>query len=291
MNRLFALTIILLASVSCGHAQSSNQSAEDLARYNVSWNIPTVSAKSFDYKYCRFGMIDPFIIGKPKQREELPPIPGLKHKTRYVVCPKDSCYADYSIIAYRFPDDPKLLKWVGSQTEDFLNQYSPRSCEDVYRLEEEPVVTDQWGTMIVDCWKTGDYYTFYELSWRDYFLSSGNNTWEDYYTVDSRTGKELVLEDFVSPPNYGKLNKLMLKYLRNDGDGYLYVEDEPLQVPTNELLKHLGGCALIREGMILYFQPYELSCGAAGSFSAIIPYSKLRGILKPEFIRMVHNKE
>ena len=286
MKRLVLITSILFVCMSCGYAQNTKQSADDIARYEVPWNTPTVSAKSFDYKYCRFGMIDPFIIGEPKQREGLPPIPGLKHKTRYVVCPKDSCYADYSIIAYRCPDDQKLLEWVGSKTEDFLNQYSPRSCDSVYRLEDEPVVTDQWGTLIVDCWKTGDYYTFYELSWRDYFLSSGNNTWEDYYTVDSRTGKELVLEDLVSPSKYGKLNELMLKYLRNDGDGYLYVNDEPLQVPAKEVLQQLCGCALIREGMILYFHPYVLSCGAAGSFSATIPYSKLRGILKPEFLRM-----
>lgn len=42
-----------------------------------------------------------------------------------------------------------------------------------------------------------------------------------------------------------------------------------------KLLGDADGCALIREGLIIYYHPYHIGCGADGQFTAVIPYGEL----------------
>ena len=37
----------------------------------------------------------------------------------------------------------------------------------------------------------------------------------------------------------------------------------------------MSGCALLKEGLIIYFHPYTIGQGAEGQFIAIIPYNIL----------------
>ena len=41
----------------------------------------------------------------------------------------------------------------------------------------------------------------------------------------------------------------------------------------------MNGRAMIREGLVIYYHPYEIGCGAEGQYNAVIPYSALKGLL------------
>ncbi len=42
-----------------------------------------------------------------------------------------------------------------------------------------------------------------------------------------------------------------------------------------DILHRADGCALIKEGLIIYFYPYNLGAGADGEYEAVIPYDEL----------------
>ena len=72
----------------------------------------------------------------------------------------------------------------------------------------------------------------------------------------------------------------MMKYLKNfKGELWYYPDFEWVPTDPLELLKAMNGCALIREGLIIYYHPYEIGCGADGQFNAIIPYGQIKGLL------------
>lgn len=253
--------------------------------YDESWNKPTIRARSFDYKYVKFGMIDPFKIAEPTNTIDIPPIPGLELCTNYYVCPIDSCRATWHVLAYRCPDQPKLQEWMAIKAEDYYNAGAEYSLTNCLHSMHEPTMNEQWGMLLVDCWCCGDYYMFYVNSWYDMY-SCGNNDRESYITIDATTGKELTLSSFIPSESYGALGKLMLKYLSYE-DGELYTNHfRDKTIPKGEkLLTELSGCAFIREGFVLFFDPYVLDCGAAGALFAVIPYKKLSSILRPEFLQ------
>ena len=58
-------------------------------------------------------------------------------------------------------------------------------------------------------------------------------------------------------------------------DQYPYKPEEYTGV-----LKRANGCALIPEGLVFYFYPYNLGSGADGQYEAVIPYEELDGILE-----------
>ena len=73
--------------------------------------------------------------------------------------------------------------------------------------------------------------------------------------------------------------ELMMAHLTN-GRGEIYAEQYPDAFKNNhEVLSLANGCALISEGLVIYFYPYILSIGADGQYDAVIPYSELEGIL------------
>ena len=112
-------------------------------------------------------------------------------------------------------------------------------------------------------------------------MSCGDNTTESYYSVDIETGRVATITDLVQEKAILRLANLMMKYLKNfkgeiwENPDFEWVPTEPLK-----LLMAMNGCALIREGLIIYYHPYEIGAGADGQFNAVIPYNRLKSILK-----------
>jgi hypothetical protein len=170
---------------------------------------------------------------------------------------------------------------------DICNQYITRIKQTFDRQRcgettDHGIPNEQFGFMLTDCWRTEEFCTFYEATWYDW-MSCGDNTRESYYSVNRATGKVASISDFVSEQDIPKLAELLLKYLKNYSGqlwthpGFEWVATQPI-----ELLRQMNGCALIREGLIIYYYPYEIGCGADGQFNATIPYQELYGILYSE---------
>ena len=263
----------------------------------------TISFATTNNKYRFFGMIGDNYLTFKEDTLNIPPIPGLVHKTGLNAqkCGRSYIY-DYQILALRCPPRASLLKWMTRRLQSYFlikaipkrenkfqsvkeicsffinrfneygNWYSDTTIENPYFYHQKE------GLLIADCWASGDYYTFYEISW-----SNVNNLGhEAYKTVNQQTGEELFLNDFVDSVNYEKLSRLMLSRLVDEYGAY-YIDNHSYE-NTVSFLECLSGCALIEEGFVLFFYPYIVGCGAEGEFEAIIPYEELRSILKRPYL-------
>ena len=292
------LILCLLLSVLTGRAQA-------VADYNDSWNRPTIGHASFDFGYVYFGMVPPGYRKPGIDIHSLPPIPGLKYRSYSNYCPKDTCDATRVVLAVRCPEDSVLLqlasgrvaeyversithdkvrKALVASSADICNQYirQIRKKFDQFQCTGEgdhDVPNEQFGYLLTDCWRTEQYCTFYESTWYDW-LSCGDNTTESYYSVDVKTGRVASITDFIQERDLTRLATLMMKYLKNfKGDLWYHPDFEWVPTDPLELLKAMNGCALIREGLIIYYHPYEIGCGADGQFNAVIPYKELTQLL------------
>ena len=282
------------------------------ADYDQPWNVPTFGLRQADERLYYFGQIGAWDREFVEDTLFYPDIPGLYHRSAYHCCPADTCYADYLTLALRCPGCKSLLRWLGNRVCSFLgevpipSEYSWESVTCKYFTSAEETcdyyidcmaemyagkacphndaamggMNNQAGLLLVDCWRAGSLCTFCEVAW-DYRPKLS------YRTVDSRTGRELKLEDFVLESKYGELYKKVKFYLKNEhGERWVDQLLEP-EVYDESLLTLANGCALIREGFIIYYYPYNIGCGADGEYTAVIPYAEMAGLLKPGIARQV----
>lgn len=300
MRRLVIITCVLLVNVSQSFAQD----------YDGSWNRPTINQASDDFKYAYFGRVEPYYHKPGIDIHSLPPIPGLKYRSYSIFCQKDTCYAARAVIAIRCPEDPVLMHWSSSRAAKFAewcngiiehdgtryNILKVSSSADICNLYirciqksfnqltcdeigDHGTPNEQFAFLLTDCWRTDKYCTFYESKWYDW-MSCGDNTTESYFSVNIETGEIATVTDFVREKDLPRLANLMMKYLKNyKGELWVYPDFEWVASEPLDLLKQMNGCALIREGLVIYYHPYEIGCGADGHFKAVIPYSELKGIL------------
>ena len=280
--------------------------AQSVSDYNENWNKPTIGHASFDFEYVFFGMVPPRHREPGIDISSLPPIPGLKYRTYSSFCPKDTCDAYRAVLAVRCPENSVLRQWASSRvagyvgksithdnvreakvvsSADICNQYIGLIRKKFNQIQctgegDHDAPNEQFGYMLTDCWETEQYCTFYESTWYD-CMSCGDNTTESYYSVDLKTGRLATISDFVQEKDFPRLANLMMKYLKNyKGELWAYPDFEWVPTDPLELLKAMNGCALIREGLIIYYHPYEIGAGADGQFNAVIPYDKLKSVLK-----------
>lgn len=270
--------------------------------YDQSWNIPTVSHKSIT---PYFGIIGVFERNTTSDKIEIPAIPGLKYRSCMVVCPVDSCYGQRALLALRCPDNTILLDVISGRMCDYSNRIThstaiqkcikPESSATVrsYYIDAirshinkhtehkggQNLPNEQHGILISDCWQSRDYYTFYEATWFD-MDSNGNQTTETYFTVDSKTGKVLRVDDLVAENGRGLMEELLPKYLISESgkhyDGNL---PEPWNLSKQELLSKMDGCALIREGLVISYHPMVIDAALSGGYKAVIPYREIQDYL------------
>ena len=315
MRKLFFILILLLFA-SCGPRKTAKSLSENIA-YLEEEEAVVQDSVSTAYKYIFFGKLG--FMERSFQEDTLvfPPIEGLVHRSAYAMCPKDTCFAEYAVLALRCPPIQPLLNWVADTVSAFVHECpignglsiynngelsipakhlkSDREICDYYIGQlnhvydnwhctgegDHDVINEQAGLLLADCWNNGNLYTFHRMDWYDW-LSCGNNTRESWWTVNAKTGKLLTLDDMVRQEKKDSLSNLMMAQLVN-GRGELYAE-QYAEASRNklEVLSRADGSALISDGLVIYFYPYKLSFGADGQYKAVIPYTQLEGILKKD---------
>lgn len=260
--------------------------------YDQAWNTPTLNG--MDSLYGMWGMADAHSFAN---ESDIPAIPNLYVNCAMGCCQTDTCWAERLLLALRCPEEEVLLQWmenhVNEECNGCLNGYQFEEKEplphlihignaqqicDHYiketksRYDRKPCAMDpdecgafleQNGIIITDVWEKDDVCTFFESRWFDYY-SCGDNTHKSYYSVDRKTGKVLGVEDLIECSDTTALDKLIYEHL-----------DHESQSAPEGLTSAMDGCALIREGLIIYYYPYHLGCGADGHFFALIPYEEL----------------
>ena len=308
-KRLY-FVFILLTLVCCGNPNEKNTKA--LKPDLVYPKQGLFSEENYDPFFGKIGYRD-----RAFQEDTLvfPQIEGLIHKSVYALCPTDTCFAEYAVLALRCPPIQPLLDWVADTVHTFVNecpignglqtynnktldirQKHLKSDKEIcdYYIGQLQHVYDKWhcsgegdhdnlneeaGLLLADCWNTGNLYTFYRIDWYDW-MSCGNNARESWWTVDATSGKLLSLEDFILPDKLDTLATQMMPRLINGKDSFILDQYPYKPEEYIDVLQRANGCALIPEGLVFYFYPYNLGSGADGQYEAVIPYEELKGILK-----------
>lgn len=266
-----------------------------------------------------FGKIDSDAYSYSEKSLKLPPFKSLVHKTAHAYCLKDTCYHNYAVLALRCPPNRVLLNWLtknirswvsfclgnfGQEEEEVgkapigkfnsakeICQYYMKWLDKKMKAKKCMAPEDKWycfqeGYILADCWNRGNLYTFYEVMWHNYNGMSD----ELYLTIDAVTGKELTLTDIVDSTKFDQLSKLMLERLV-DVNGVYYISEPSMhEIPPEELIYRSDGCALIEEGLYLYFNQYSIGSGAQGRFVSIIPYKELTGLLNKRISKVIKQK-
>ena len=184
----------------------------------------------------------------------------------------------------------ELFEWLESD-EEICKYYIDhlRHTYDNWHCTGEGdhgVLNEQAGLLLADSWHTGALHTFYRIDWYDW-MSCGNNTRESWWTVDATTGKLLSLSDFILPDKQDALTALMMPRIVNGKREKLIKQYPTYIAEAKDLLKRADGCALIPEGLVIFFYPYNLGTGADGEYEAVIPFEELNEILKQPILKMV----
>lgn len=283
---------------------------------------PTWGTIATDFKYFNFGRIGYFDRSFKDDTLAFPPIKGLVHKCAYAMCPTDTCFSEYVVLALRCPPVQPLLNWLSDTVHTYLEEFpvgqglslatdkrlsipkkymkSDKALCNYYinQLQhvydgwhctgdddhDRNVINSQAGLLISDCWNAKGFYTFYILEWADNG-GNGYNARESYLTRDAATGKALGLQDFVPEDKLDRLAALVMPRLINGKKEYYIrqVNVEPKDYIS--ILNRADGCALIAEGLIFYYYAYNIGFGCDGQYEAVVPYEELDGVLNKRWIQ------
>ena len=250
------------------------------------------------YDLYHFGMLERWDGSHYEREIGYPNIPQFVHRSVYAVCPEDSSRVGHFALALRCPPYRPLLKWLSQEVGAFAGGF----CHDVTPGDNEfgsaEEILDfyssllshpgdgldslehchQSGLLIADCWSGVHTCTFRRIEWDEDHGCRGTYR-ESWQTVDETSGRPLGIDDFIIPGMKDSLAVLMSKRLVSDnGENYftLYGTGD-----YRGVLDRASGLAWIQEGLVIYFHPYSLGCGADGGFKAVIPGQELIGIVNP----------
>lgn len=104
-----------------------------------------------------------------------------------------------------------------------------------------------------------------------------------FYTFDRETGRSLTLNDMVSDTTallgvvekaFRKQQDLLPQYNLEER-GY-FLRDGRFFLPAN--------VGMSREGLVFYYNPYEIAAYAVGPIEVTVPYEQLNGILRDDWL-------
>ena len=306
--------LIIISLVCCGSPKKMTKTVKPDLVY------PEQGLFATDYKYLFFGEIGYRDRAFMDDTLVFPTIDGLVHGAAYAMCPTDTCFAEYAVLALRCPPIQPLLDWVADTVNTFVNECPVGDGLLIYNDERPDIpikhlksdkeicdyyigqlqhTYDDWhcigegehdssneqaGLLLADCWHIGNLYTFYRIDWRN----NSNNSRESWWTVDANSGKILDLSCLILPDKLDTLATLMMPRIVN-GNKEFIIEQYPYQPEEyTGILQRANGCALIPEGLVIFFYPYNIGSGADGQYEAVIPYEELADILKPSVHNVLH---
>lgn len=273
--------------------------------WEADWvNPPYYHESTASYIPLMYGMIEQRAKKDRIDKSFFPSIPGLYFKSCMESCQRDFCKSKRAVLAISCPKKEPLLRWVSDRACDFANaciedslkrirpNYSLHSAQEicdyyigVARSSFKTVVKDcsheadlpceQRGRLIADVWQKGNLHTFMVAGWYDW-ESCGDNTAVSYITVDAATGKGFMYADLIAPSDEAKMEKLLLMCLSNGSEKWNADADRVAYHSKSSLVSQMDGCALLKEGLLIYYYPYTIGFGADGQFNAVIPYEVLK---------------
>lgn len=157
-------------------------------------------------------------------------------------------------------------------TDDFLNIwkvfYDNLGNVDKIKLQYPEIPGSRVCVVSHKVAEKDDYVTYMmELS-VDYHGSNGCPSSADYITYNATSGKPLSINEVIDMyPITDLKGKIRDAYVNAAKER----DYEPSENLTGEiLLQEADGAAIINEGLLIYYKPYNIGCGAEGQYNLVI---------------------
>lgn len=216
---------------------------------------------------------------------KVPDMPGLIYKSDYCFhfglrCPNNSVLLNY--VSKRIKEDVCV-------EEDLPLYENPASASDICDYYITPWLSSKdsipsgkgpvfrYGDLIIDCWRNRYFTTFQENSWESYRTLSSEVVWN---TIDNQTGEVLSLQDMIKESGMDVFAKLVFRHLMSEDGSWISRNTSINSNLRSYLSPQYGyGCAIIEEGIVVYYPMYAMENGSYLPYNAVIPYAELEGIL------------
>ncbi len=144
-------------------------------------------------------------------------------------------------------------------------------------------------------WCEGDFYTYYR-DMQSFTGGAHGYYMQNYFTYDMQAGCPLTASRLFRPEAMPEVRRLLLEKLAADRSQALNDTVTPAQLVEQYgdlVIDDTQPCpegalspvpALVPQGVVYAFQPYEYGSYAEGIIRAVLPYSEVKPLLRPEVV-------
>lgn len=161
-------------------------------------------------------------------------------------------------------------------TQDILNR--AKQVFDLYTKKNNSLKPDSADFRISESRECIVAHKIYDQGdWVSYIIefsfsyngSNGCPSWADYFTVNKKTGQRLAPDDIVEKYGEGQVSKkLRQAFVKAKGERNFDLDVYNLF--GLELIDAADGCAIVNEGVMFYYRPYSVGCGAEGMYNLVL---------------------
>lgn len=167
--------------------------------------------------------------------------------------------------------NPKSSQDIMNRAKQIFNQFTKKNHELKSDVTGNELPEARVCIVAHKIYDKGDWASYIiEFSF-DYNGSCGCPSWADYITVNKKTGHRLTSGDLVEKYGLARVSdSLREAYVKAKGERN--VELDVYNLTGQELIDGADGCAIVNEGVMFYYRPYGVGCGAEGMYNLILDF-------------------
>lgn len=142
------------------------------------------------------------------------------------------------------------INGYGPQDEHLFEIPNTRGCTICHKVYEDA----EWATY-------GLQFSF------DFHFSTISRCDANYFSINKQTGEVLSISDVLAQYGQSRIGSMLLETYRRE---VALREFNPSPYTGDELITRANGVAIISEGILFYFFPYNIGCGVEGQYNLIL---------------------
>lgn len=174
-------------------------------------------------------------------------------------------------LALRKGYNPKSSQDIMNRAKQIFNQFTKKNHELKSDVTGNELPEARVCIVAHKIYDRGDWASYIiEFSF-DYNGSCGCPSWADYITVNKKNGHRLTSGDLVEKYGLARVSdSLREAYVKAKGERN--VELDVYNLTGQELIDGADGCAIVSDGVMFYYRPYGVGCGAEGMYNLILDF-------------------
>lgn len=167
--------------------------------------------------------------------------------------------------------NPKSSQDIMNRAKQIFNQFTKKNHELKSDVTGNEIPEARVCIVAHKIYDKGDWASYIiEFSF-DYNGSCGCPSWADYITVNKKTGHRLTFGDLVEKYGLARVSDSLRKaYVKAKSERN--VELDVYNLTGHELIDGADGCAIVSDGVMFYYRPYSVGCGAEGMYNLILDF-------------------